>query len=188
MEKVSMNPSRCGFIDCLKKMGADIQLRNKTDYFEPYADIVASSSQLKGISIDPQQVPLMIDEVPILLVCAAFAQGTTIINGVKELIVKETNRIESMVSNLRKAGIDIEAVARDDDWLIKVNAKGSDFVRRQDGNINFKSFADHRTAMSLIVFSMASGGDNYIDQLKCIDKSFPDFLKIVKLLKSDAIS
>ncbi|MBN2483293.1 MAG: 3-phosphoshikimate 1-carboxyvinyltransferase [Candidatus Omnitrophica bacterium] len=181
LPRIGINPTRIGFLGLLKKMGARIELKNKKNYFEPYADIVVSSSRLRALTVNARQVPLLIDELPILMVCASFARGTTRIYGLKELKVKETDRITSMVYNLRKAGVDITAgqYGKKKDW--KVVIRGNPAFKSACP-LRFKSFSDHRTAMSMIVFGIASGCRHSIDDIRCIDKSFPGFVALVKSL------
>ena len=159
IKNVGINPTRLGFVNILKKMGAKIKILNKKNYFEPYADIVVESSQLKGIKIEEKEIPLMIDEIPLLFVCGAFAKGETEILGLKELKVKETDRIYSMVYNLKRAGVDIEALNYGNNWKVKI--KGIKRIRP----VLFKSFSDHRTAMSLVIFGLAAGERFSIDDI-----------------------
>ena len=180
IKNVGINPTRIGLLKVLKRMGANLKIFNKRDYFEPYADILVKSSFLKGVEVNEEEVPLMIDEIPILLVAASFAEGETVVYGAKELRVKETDRISSMVTNLKKAGVEIKAKSygAEKNWMIIV--KGS----RRFKQAKFHTFLDHRTAMSLIIFSLASGKENYIDEVKSINKSFPEFLPLINSLYS----
>lgn len=178
IKNAGINPTRTGLLRTLKKMGANIRIHNKKYDVEPCADILVKSSHLAGIKVQTKDIPLMIDEIPILMVAASFAKGTTHIYGLKELKVKETDRIHSMVHNLQKAGIHITAssCAKGKDW--KITVKGADKLRSAE----FQSFGDHRTAMSLIIFGIASGKEHTIDDITCIDKSFPEFISMVNSL------
>ena len=180
IKDVSINPTRLGFINILKRMGAKIKIINKKRYFEPYADIVVKSSPLKGVKVKKEEIPLMIDEVPLLFVCAAYASGKTEVEGLKELKVKETDRIHSMVYNLKKTGVNIEAFPdiQKEDWKVKIEG-----IKKMESTC-FKSFSDHRTAMSLIIFGIASGKEFFIDDIQCINKSFPEFISLINSLKS----
>ncbi len=173
---ININPTRAGFINVLRRMGAHIKVIHRRNYFEPYGDIEAVSSRLKSVIVKKEEVPLMIDELPILFVCASFAKGTSVFYGLKELKVKETDRISSMVYNLKKAGIDIKAEHYRQDWRVII--QGTD-KKSAINPAKFKSFSDHRTAMSMIIFGAVSSVEHSIDDVKCIDKSFPDFVKIV---------
>lgn len=173
---VGINPTRTGLIKVLRRMGADIRISRRQSYFEPYGDIVVKSSELLGTVVRPAEVPLMIDEIPILMVVACFARGVTEIYGLGELKVKETDRISSMVYNLKRAGMDITAESYN---------KGRDFMVRVKGGktpraSRIRSFNDHRTAMSMIVFALASGKSFSIDDCKCVSKSFPGFINIIR--------
>lgn len=183
IKNVNINPTRCGLLKVLKRMGADIKVLNKTSCYEPYADLRVKTSQLKSTEVSSGEIPLMIDEIPILCVAAAFARGKTIIKGVKELKVKETDRLNSMIYNLRKAGVNINAkkyrVGNKKTWDWQISVGGG----KKHRSAKFKSFGDHRTAMSLIVFAMASDEGARLDDIKCINKSFPEFTSIIHSLR-----
>jgi 3-phosphoshikimate 1-carboxyvinyltransferase len=183
IEQVSLNPGRSGIIKILKRMKAKIEVvllqKNKLPGVEPVGNISVSGSKLKGAVISPSEIPSLIDELPILMVAACFAQGRTIIKGADELRVKETDRINSMVENLKRMGADIlvSKVGSQE----KITIKGGVGLR----GANLKSFGDHRTAMSMIVAALAAGGKSRIDDVSCINKSFPGFLAALDtLLKS----
>ncbi|MDP8260651.1 MAG: 3-phosphoshikimate 1-carboxyvinyltransferase [Candidatus Gygaella obscura] len=178
VRNLGINPTRSGIIKVLKRMGADIEITRKNDKVEPVADLDVCYSPLKATKIKVKEIPLLIDEVPILMVAACFAKGTTIIEGVNELRVKETDRVRSMVDNLIKMAADIKIVRKN---------KRQDLVIRGVRNLksaSLKSFQDHRTAMSLIIASLGLSKAARIDNLSCINKSFPEFFKILKKLKS----
>ena len=176
IKNVNINPTRCGLLQVLKRMGGKIKIKNKKNSYEPYADIVVMSSELKATEVKPEEIPSMIDEVPILCVAAAFAKGRTEIRGVKELRIKETDRVWSMVHNLSIAGVDIYNARYKDDEEIVIN--GGKTYRAY----SFESFFDHRIAMSMIIFSMALHRESDIDETDCINKSFPQFISLVKSL------
>jgi len=119
----------------------------------------------------------LVDELPILMVAACFAQGLTVIKGVNELRVKETDRINSMVFNLRKMGAGI--------W-VKKSGLVENIVIQGQGRLygsELKSFGDHRTAMSMVVAALAAEGASRLDDISCVSKSFPGFLKTLKELQ-----
>ncbi len=175
---VGINPTRTGLITVLKRMGADIRFARSHTSGEPYADIIVRSSKLKATTVRASEIPLMIDEVPVLMIAAAYARGTTRIQGISELKVKETDRITSMLTNLKKAGVQARAVTdKQNGWSVSIT--GSDSFKAA----RFRSFNDHRTAMSLIVFGLASGLEHTIDDIQCINKSFPEFIPTIKKLK-----
>lgn len=180
LEKVSLNPGRTGIIKVLKRMKAKIKVtlfkKDIAQGFEPIGNIVVSSSKLKSATIASSEIPSLIDELPILMVAACFAQGKTIIQGAGELRVKETDRINSMVKNLKRMGADISVSKAGSQESIIIKGKGRLF------GANLKSFGDHRTAMSMIVASLAAEGKSRIDDVTCISKSFPGFLATLQAL------
>lgn len=179
LKDVGLNSSRLGIINVLKKMGADIKAhgpRAGVRNGEPAGDLTVKSSILKGAVVKKAQIPSLIDELPVLMVAACFAEGQTVLQGVKELRVKETDRIRSMVENLKKMGADIriEKAAGSENIIIE--------GVKQLKCASVKSFADHRTAMSMIIAGLAASGNTRIDDISCINKSFPGFLGILKRL------
>ncbi|MFA5337382.1 MAG: 3-phosphoshikimate 1-carboxyvinyltransferase [Candidatus Omnitrophota bacterium] len=176
IKNVNTNPTRCGLLNVLKRMGANIKIVNEKNAYEPYADIIVESSQLKATVVEPYEVPSMIDEIPVLCVASSFAEGKTQIKGAKELRVKETDRVRSMIVNLSKAGVRIYEESYGNDLKIVIAGK------RKYKACNFESFHDHRTAMSMIIFAMAGKSESRIDDTLCINKSFPEFVSLVKSL------
>jgi len=181
IEKVSLNPTRNRIISLLQEMKADIKVIKSVQNGdnEPMGDILVKGGKLKGVNLEREDIPLIVDELPILMVAASLATGKTILRGVGELRVKETDRINSMVENLRKMGADIqvERSGEDEDILIDGSGKLS--------GASVKSFSDHRTAMSMIVAGLAASGRTSIDDVSCIKKSFPDFIEKAKNLLED---
>ena len=171
---VGLNPTRLGFLSVLRKMGASIVVSNAKDAVEPYGDIRITHAPLKGVTIEKEDVPLLIDEVPILAVLATCAKGKTVIKGIQELRVKETDRIFSMTENLTKMGVDIKP---EKDSLVIHPRKG----RLKKATL--KSFKDHRTAMSAVIASLAAEGDCKIEDIDCVNTSFPEFFRILEGLK-----
>lgn len=160
------NRTRMGLVCVLKDMGGSIELENRRfNGYEELCDFVVKPSKLKGVVITEDRIPFLIDEVPILLVAAVFSEGETLIKGAGELRVKETDRINSMVTALRKMGADITA-EKDD---IKVIGTGRLKGAKMD------SYGDHRTAMSLIIAGLCAEGESEIADIDCINTSFPDF-------------
>lgn len=168
LRSVGINPTRTGLIDILGMMGAKISIKIVRDgTSEPEGDISVESSGLHGVSIQDSLIPRCIDELPIIMVAAAYAEGTTVIHGASELKVKETDRINSMAENLRNMGAKFET--KGDDIIIE----GSPLLK----GISAMSFGDHRTAMSMVIAGLAAQGPTKIDDVDCIDKSYPAFLK-----------
>lgn len=177
IRNVSLNPTRIGIINVLKRMGADIKIQQMVhSKTEPMGDLLVTSSKLKRAVVRHKEVPSMIDELPILMVAASCAQGKTVFEGVGELRVKEADRINSMSTNLRKMGVVIRAVK--DNQSENVIVHGTKELK----GAKVKSYGDHRTAMSMVVAGLRAKGNTLIDDISCIDKSFPDFLKILRII------
>ncbi|MBI5894320.1 MAG: 3-phosphoshikimate 1-carboxyvinyltransferase [Deltaproteobacteria bacterium] len=177
IKNVGVNPTRTGIIDLLLKMGGDIKLLNKRESSgEPAADILVKSSKLKGIKITKKDIPRTIDEIPILCVASAFADGETKISGAEELRVKESDRIRTMADGLSRLGVDVEERA---DGMVIKGAK-SQRVKESKKKIKVNSFGDHRVAMSMIIAGLAAHEETVVEDIKCIDTSFPGFLKLLK--------
>ncbi len=167
---VSQNLTRNGLYLTLVEMGADIAFQNpRTEGGEPVADLrVRFSGAMKGIEVPPERAPAMIDEYPILSVVAACATGRTVMCGVKELRVKESDRIDAMARGLEACGIRIE---EDEDTLI-VHGMGAGQV---PGGATARTHIDHRIAMSFLVLGMAAKKPVSIDDASPIATSFPIF-------------
>ena len=171
---VCINPHRIGLYTTLKEMGAKLEFTNQRDVAgEPVADIVASASQLKGVEVPAERAPSMIDEYPILGVAAAFAEGDTVMRGLKELRVKESNRFDAIVDGLKACGV--EVVTDGDDLTII----GSTSVK---GSGNIATNLDHRICMSFLVLGMASEQPVTIDSAEPINTSFPGFVDLCNML------
>ena len=163
---VGINPTRTGIIDVLKDMGADITLENvHTSAGETVADITVRSSSLKGTTVGGDIIPRLIDELPIIAVAAVFADGQTAIKDAQELKVKETNRIRAVVDEFNKCGIDITET--DDGMIIN----GGKSIHGAD----FKTYGDHRMAMSLTVLAQLADGESTLDASDCACVSYPTF-------------
>ena len=167
---VSQNLTRNGLFLTLVEMGAEIDFVNpREEGGEPVADLrVRFSGAMKGIEVPPERAPSMIDEYPILSVVAAFAEGRTVMRGVKELRVKESDRIDAMARGLEACGVRIE---EDEDTLI-VHGMGPGGV---PGGATAKTHLDHRIAMSFLVCGMAAQQPVAVDDAAPILTSFPIF-------------
>ncbi|HEY9040197.1 MAG TPA: 3-phosphoshikimate 1-carboxyvinyltransferase [Roseovarius sp.] len=167
---IGLNPTRAGLFTTLREMGADLTYENeRSEGGEPVADLRARFSPgLKGIEVDPARAASMIDEYPVLSVVAAFAQGPTIMRGVAELRVKESDRIEAMAAGLRANGIKVED---GNDWWI-VHGRGHGAV---PGGAACASHLDHRIAMSFLILGMAANAPVSVDDGGPIATSFPIF-------------
>lgn len=166
LKNVGINPTRDGILRVAKEMGGNIELLNvNTDNGEPTADLLIKFSALKGITIGGEIIPTLIDEIPIIAIMAAFARGTTVIKDAAELKVKESDRIQVMVDNLKAMGADIEST--DDGMIIH---GGKDL----HGAI-IDSHKDHRIAMSFAIASLLADGHMTILDKDCVNISFPSF-------------
>ncbi len=166
IKNVGTNPTRTGIIDVLNAMGADMQLLNERIVTgEPVADILVRSSKLRGTEIGGAIIPRLIDELPVIAVAAVFAEGKTVIKDAQELKVKETNRIRAVVDELTKCGIDITET--DDGMIIN----GGKAIKGAD----FKTYGDHRMAMSLAILAQLASGTSTLDECSCVDVSYPQF-------------
>lgn len=167
---IGCNGTRDGVIEVLRRMGAQIEVRDKRfEAGEPVADIHVSGGRLHGVDVGPEFVARTIDEYPILAVAAATAEGTTTFSEVQELRYKESDRIAAMTAGLRALGIDVEE--RSDGMTIHG-------VGRFHGGA-IKSYADHRIAMSFAIAGLLSDRGVEIDDAACADISFPSFFDLL---------
>ena len=166
---VSQNPTRNGLYTTLVEMGADIEFQNpREEGGEPVADLRVRASPLKGIEVPEERAASMIDEYPVLSVVAAFAEGTTVMRGVKELRVKESDRIDAMARGLEACGVRIE----EEEDVLFVHGMGPGGV---PGGATAKTHIDHRIAMSFLVLGLASQKPVSVDDGSPIATSFPVF-------------
>ena len=166
---IGLNPTRAGLFYTLQDMGADLTFENmREEGGEPVADLRAKySSNLKGIAVPPERAASMIDEYPILAIVASFAAGVTRMHGVKELRVKESDRIEAMATGLRAAGVTVD---EGPDWWHVHGLQGQ--VR---GGTSVATHLDHRIAMSFLILGMATQNPVSIDDGAPVATSFPIF-------------
>ena len=163
---VCVNPTRTGFYRVLERMGADITISDqRDDGGEAVATLLARPSRLRGVAINPEEVPAMIDELPLFACLAARAEGMSEVRGAGELRVKESDRIATTVANLRDLGADAREL--EDGFVIR----GSDRPLRGTITTN----ADHRIAMCFGVLGALSGNSIIVDDPACVDISFPEF-------------
>jgi len=171
---IGLNPTRAGLFYTLQDMGADLTFENpRTEGGEPVADLRAKySPDMKGIEVPPERAASMIDEYPVLSVVASFATGTTMMAGVKELRVKESDRIDAMAKGLRANGVTVE---EGEDWW-SVEGCGTEGVK---GGGTAESFLDHRIAMSFMVMGMGAQNPVSVDDGSPIATSFPIFERLM---------
>jgi 3-phosphoshikimate 1-carboxyvinyltransferase len=174
---VSRNPTRDGLYVTLLEMGADIVFENERDEGgEPVADLVVRHGPLKGITVPAERAASMIDEFPILSVIASFAEGTTVMNGVAELRVKESDRIDAMARGLEANGVRVEETKD------SMTVHGMDKV---PGGGTAATHLDHRIAMSFLILGLAAEAPVSVDDGSPIATSFPDFLPLMQGLGGD---
>ncbi|UKJ73651.1 3-phosphoshikimate 1-carboxyvinyltransferase [Azospirillum brasilense] len=170
---VGMNPRRTGLYDTLVEMGADIAFENRRDEAgEPVADLRVKHGPLKGIVVPAHRAPSMIDEYPILAAAAACAEGTTVMLGLKELRVKESDRLAMVADGLTKCGVKVE-VGADDSLTVYGTGKPP------QGGATVATAMDHRIAMSFLVLGMATSEPVQVDDGAFIDTSFPGFVALM---------
>ncbi|MDD5066505.1 MAG: 3-phosphoshikimate 1-carboxyvinyltransferase [bacterium] len=168
---LSLNPTRIGLFNVLRRMGAKINLSNiRKKNNEEIGTVSASSSELKGTGINPEEIPLLIDEIPILSIAALKAKGFTVLKGAGELRVKESDRIRSIVENLKVLGANIRE--RDDGFIIN----GEKELKEKK---LIKTYKDHRIAMSFIMASSLLKKGIIIEEIDSIKTSFPSFIKLL---------
>jgi len=173
---VGINPTRTGLLDALKEMGATIEIDNiRTLSGEPVADInCKGGAELTAIAITKEKIPALIDEFPILCVAATQAKGTTTIRGAEELRVKESDRIRSMATELRKMGAEIEEFEDGLSIRGRSELKGA-FI---------ESYGDHRIAMATAMAGLIADGTTTINGVSAVNISFPGFFEIIRRLAS----
>lgn len=174
IKNVSLNDTRTGIIDVLVSMGANIKIENKrNECGEPIGDIVVKGvKSLKPFEIKGDIIPRVIDEIPILAVAGAFADGESIIDDAEELRVKESDRISSMVCGLRNLGVDVEELPAG----MVIHGKR----KFKYGKVN--TFGDHRIAMAFYVFGICSDKGLELDDVSSVKISFPNFFRMMESL------
>lgn len=171
IENCILNPTRTGIIDVLKQMGADIRIEDvENRNGELVGKIIARSSNLKGIKVDKNYIPRIIDEIPILAVAAAFAEGKTTIDNASELRVKESDRIKTTVQMLKSFGADCYEL---EDGLEIIGSR----EKLKSAVVN--SYKDHRIAMAASIMACAVEGESTILDAECASISFPNFYDIL---------
>lgn len=171
LKNVLLNDTRDGIVKVVKRMGADIEIRNqKTENGEVSGDLVIKSSKLKNIDIEPEIIPNLIDEIPVLAVLGFFAEGKFIVRNAKELRVKECDRINAVCRNFEKLGVDV--VEYEDGFEISGEIKENDVL--------FESYDDHRIAMAFGVLSMLTEIKTEIKDFECVRISNPKFLEQIE--------
>ena len=168
LKNISGNDTRLGIFSILKQMGVTVLKSNKKNILgEKIIDITIKNKRLNGIKINENQIPSIIDEIPIIAIIASQAKGQTKITGAKELRYKESDRISSIVLNLKKMGADITEL---EDGMI-INGP-----KKLKGTF-IKTYHDHRIAMAFKIASIIADGENQLDSIDCVDISYPEFFE-----------
>jgi 3-phosphoshikimate 1-carboxyvinyltransferase len=169
VEGVSLNPGRTGFIELLREMGGAIEVTPTQSEPEPVGTIVARSSRLRGVEITAERVPALVDEIPVLAVAGALAEGPFRVSGARELRVKESDRIATLAEGLGRMGISVEE---------HVDGFSLPGGQRLHG-ARVRSHGDHRIAMALAVAGLGASGESELEGADCVAVSFPSFFDVL---------
>lgn len=173
LKGIGLNPTRTGILDVLIAMGGDITIEGQSSQGgEMVGDVRFKSSPLRNLNVGGDLIPRLIDEIPILALAASQAQGRMVVSDARELRVKETDRIRAIACELAKMGVHI--TEREDGFSIEGGA------RLKSPRKPFKSYGDHRMAMMAAVAGLILPKSAVIDDVACVNTSFPDFFKILK--------
>lgn len=177
IENILINPTRTGLFQTLKEMGADIHFENEREEAgEPVADIRVKYSALKGVTVPAERAPTMIDEYPVLAAISAFAEGTTKMDGLGELRVKESDRLTATADGLHSCGVETEIIG--DSLIVHGQAE-------VPGGGMIQTHMDHRIAMSFLILGLASKTPVTVDDGSMIATSFPNFTSLMRDLGAD---
>ena len=176
---ILLNPRRTGLIATLKEMGGNIEIINvRQSGGEEIGDLVVRASALKGIEVPPERAPSMIDEYPVLAVASAFAEGRTVMRGLEELQVKESDRLAASANGLKANGLKVEVGP----GTLVVEGRGIDGV---PGGARVATEMDHRIAMAFLTMGLAARDAVSVDDVSMIATSFPEFEKLMRNLGAD---
>jgi 3-phosphoshikimate 1-carboxyvinyltransferase len=175
IDQVGLNPTRTHVFEVLRRMGGAVRMEGEPGW-EPMGRLTVESSRLRAVSVAAAEVPLMIDELPALMVAAAAAEGVSTFDGLAELRVKETDRLQAMVTGLSRMGARIEATGPDGLRITGGRLRGAEV----------DSFGDHRTAMSLAVAGLVAEGQTLIRGAECVGKSFGEFFQALAAVAGSA--
>jgi 3-phosphoshikimate 1-carboxyvinyltransferase len=179
LENIGLNPLRTGLLDTLIEMGADITIQNRRSVGdEPVGDLLVKASALKGVTVPAERAPSMIDEYPILAVAAAFATGKTVMLGLEELKVKESDRLAAIARGLEASSVKLEV----EDATLTVHGTGGAHV---PGGSLIAANLDHRIAMAFLVLGLGAKDPIAIDDAATIETSFPDFAGLMRRLGAE---
>ncbi len=182
---VGLNPLRTGLFTTLREMGATLDIANKRDQAgEEVGDLNARFTSLKGVEVPPERAPSMIDEYPILAVAASFAKGRTVMRGLHELRVKESDRLSAIAKGLEACGVKI--AIEGDDLIVEGNDGPPPGMEAATPAI--ATHLDHRIAMSFLVMGLAAKKGTRVDDCATIATSFPDFLPLIRRLGGEIVA
>jgi len=181
VEGVLLNPLRTGLLETLREMGADLSVANvRQESGEQVGDVTARYSSLRGVVVPPERAPSMIDEYPILAVAAAYAEGATVMRGIGELRVKESDRIAMMAAGLAACGVGVE---EEPEGLIVAGTARANHPVKGGGLVH--THGDHRIAMSCLVLGLGAEQPVAVDEPGMIATSFPGFSALMGGLGAD---
>ncbi|UVK55386.1 3-phosphoshikimate 1-carboxyvinyltransferase [Mesorhizobium sp. AR02] len=185
IENVLMNPTRTGLLLTLQEMGGKIDILNPRNAGgEDVADLRVRYSELKGVTVPPERAPSMIDEYPVLAVAASFAEGETLMQGLEELRVKESDRLSAVANGLKLNGVD--CTEGEASLAVRGKPGGKGLGRHPNGlDTTVKTHLDHRIAMSFLVMGLATEKPVTIDDAAMIATSFPEFMGLMKGLGAE---
>jgi len=184
LARVGMNPLRAGLLVCLREMGAAIEAGGEgEDGGEPVADLTVRSSGLEGIAVPAGRAPAMIDEYPALAVAAAFARGTTVLEGIAELRVKESDRLAAIARGLAACGVEVE----EGEASLAIHGAGAPPRGLAKDAPPIETHGDHRIAMAFLVLGAGAANPVAVDGAEMIATSFPDFPGFMNALGADIV-
>ncbi len=178
LKDIGLNPTRTAILKVLSRMGAKITEVVHSSGGEPIGNIEIHGTQLKGTTLLPEEIPNLIDEIPVIAVAAALAEGTTHIRNARELRVKETDRITTTVENLRKMGVDVE------EFEDGMTIHGCDKLK----GAHIESHGDHRIAMAFAIAGLFAKGETVIHGTDCINTSYPGFAHHLDAIRNERTS
>ncbi|MDH3235802.1 MAG: 3-phosphoshikimate 1-carboxyvinyltransferase, partial [Alphaproteobacteria bacterium] len=182
LERVGMNPLRAGLVVSLREMGAEIETAGESEEGgEPVADITVRASALEAITVPAGRAPSMIDEYPALAVAAAFAHGTTVLEGLGELRVKESDRLAAIARGLEACGVDVE----EGETSLAIHGLGTAPRGMAKGAPPIETHGDHRIAMAFLALGAGAQSPVAVDGGDMIETSFPDFPGFMNALGTD---
>ena len=177
LSHVGLNPTRTGLLEVLQKMGADIEIKHQRVMGgEQVGDIIVKHGALQAVDLEAEIAPRMIDEYPILAVAASFAKGVSVMRGLGELKVKESNRLQAIYDGLQAIGVDCKI---GDDWLEVAGSNGKALRGLVKGAPAIETHHDHRIAMSFLLMGLGCKQPVYIDDTASIATSFPNFFELL---------